>query len=69
MGKKYVSKKEKDGKAELKLLLSLARGKKTLQQVVDDASDFSFAGDRLKRLVTSNPARGVTATIAGSHWI
>ena len=44
MPKRYVTKREKEARAEVKLLYALARGKKTFQQVVEDAQDFSYAG-------------------------
>lgn len=57
---KYKTRRQKAAAAELDLLLSLARGKKTFEQVVEDAKSFGFAGSEIQRLVTSNPARGVT---------
>ena len=60
MPQKYITKAAKEARAELKLLLSLARGKKTFEQVVDDARDVSHAGQALSNLVASNAARGVT---------
>ena len=39
MVKKYVPKAAKEKVAELNLLLDLARGKKTFEQVVSDATD------------------------------
>ena len=59
MVRKYIAKKEKARAAERKLLLSLARGKKSVQEVVDDAEVFSFADTSLQRLVTSKAFVGV----------
>ena len=46
--------------AELTLLEELAAGKKTFEQVVQDAQTFSYRGSELAALISSNPARGVT---------
>ena len=37
MVKVYISKVKKEARAELKLLLALARGKKSFEQVAEDA--------------------------------
>ena len=46
--------------AELDLLIELASGKKTFEQVRDDARKFMFAGTGLEGLATSNASRGTT---------
>lgn len=46
--------------AELDLLIELASGKKTFDQVRSDALKFAFAGEGLQRLVHSNASRGIT---------
>ena len=46
--------------AELDLLLALAAGTKTFEQVKRDAETFLFASSKLRSLVASNPARGIT---------
>ena len=60
MPQQYITKQEKAAVAEKKLLLACARGKKSFEQVVEDAKDFSFAGTTIANLVSSNAARGVT---------
>ena len=47
-------------KAELKLLMDLAAGKKSFAQVCEDATTFSYDGSELQRLASSNAARGIT---------
>ena len=59
MVRKYITKKEKARAVERKLLPSLARGKKSFQDVVVDAEVFSFADTSLQRLVTSKASVGV----------
>ena len=41
------------------LLRELAAGKKTFEQVKDDALKFAFAGKKLKNLARSNASRGI----------
>ena len=60
MVKKYVPKAAKEKVAELNLLLDLARGKKTFEQIVSDATDFSYAGDSIENLIDSKASRNVT---------
>ena len=46
--------------AEIDLLIELASGQKTFEQVRSDASKFAFAGASLKSLIHSNASRGIT---------
>ena len=55
-----ASQRERMREAELYLLEALAKGEKTFEQVVRDATTFSYRGTELANLVSSNPARGVT---------
>ena len=50
----YITNKERARDAEIALLRSLASGKKTFQQVVEDAQTFGFAGRELSELVATN---------------
>ena len=65
MVKVYISKVKKEARAELKLLLALARGKKSFEQVAEDARDFSYAGKNISALAHCNAARGVTERLVG----
>ena len=62
-GEKYKTKAQKTEEAEVKLLLAVASGKKTFEQVAEDANDFSLSGREFQELVLSNPARGITSSI------
>ena len=62
-GEKYKTKAQKTEEAEVKLLLALASGKKTFEQIAEDANDFSLSGKEFQELVSSNPARGITSRI------
>ena len=63
MVKEYVTKRQVEAKAELKLLRSVARGKQSFAQSCEDAADFEFAGNTVGGLATSNAARGIKKRI------
>ena len=61
MVKCYVKQQSWIDAAELKLLKSIACGKKTFEQAAQDAMNFSYGGNELRALLRdSNAARGVT---------
>ena len=60
MTKKYLTKRQLATRAELKLLRSVARGKKSFARACEDAADFGFNCKNLVQMHTSNPARGIT---------
>lgn len=63
MVKEYVTKRQLEAKAELKLLRSVARGKKSFAQACEDTADFEFAGNIVGGLTISNAARGIKKRI------
>ena len=63
MGKEYVTKRQVEAKAELKLLRSVERGTKSFAQSCEDAADFAFAGNIVGGLATSNAASGIKKRI------
>ena len=57
--KAYVTKRQLEAKAELKVLRSIARGKKSFAHACEYAANFEFAGHHIGALATSSAGRGI----------